>query len=601
MPALTASTHGEETGIPTGARGGERTGPPLADAVVLLLFLAVPLAASPWLWDPFTTAKWYVLEGLAAIWFLVELWRCGSGGWPTFVRHRRLAFLALGGLVALGSLRTGLAWAVPVLLDRLCFVLLVLSAYWYFRRNRGWMGSILLGLGMAVSVVVVVGLAQVLGWQPLPFLPGGDQRSAVFGNVNMTAQFLGLAVILLLAGCPTAAHVRARETLATASFVSLYFLSCRSVFLALAGALALLVAAGRLSVASLVRMLASATVGVLVLLHIGPFLGDGTTLRGPLSEEVRAEKAVSTEWRLAVWTSTLSLIRDHPLGVGSGNFGDAFIPYQLGLEMIPGESVLFRTPHNEYLRTLAEEGVIVGLIVGVLLVSLLRRLYMSPRVGRGRSEQGALLGAGLIFLLVEAFFQFPLATASGCLVTTVLLGLALATLEPSAPTAPETVSRHGRRAWRWAGTAMAATAVVGLGRVATSELLFVNRSDDVAAQETACRLNPRNLPACVSAAWLQGRAGDRRQARALLVQVLRRSPYYHPAIRLLGEEAAAHGDRGEACLYLWVYDRLFRERSAVHARLGPLCGGAPPTSLPAGFSMPYYRELPLAERDAALR
>jgi hypothetical protein len=315
---------------------------------------------------------------------------------------------------------------------------------------------------------------------------------------------------------------------------------------------------------------------------------------------VVAEKAVSTEWRLAVWKTTLSLIGDHPLGVGSGNFGDAFIPYQLGLEAIPGESVLFRTPHNEYLRALAEEGVIVCVVAALLLFSLLRRLHVGPGFGRWRSGPGPLVGAGTVFLLVEAFFQFPFATAFGCLFTTVLLGLALAALEP-APTAPETVSGHGRRAWRWVGTVVAATAVVGLGRVAVSESLFVNRSGDVAAQETACRLNPRNLPACVSAAWLRGQAGERRQARTLLVRVLRRSPYYHPAIRLLGEEAAAHGNLQEACLYLWVYDQLFRERSAVHPRLGPFCGDAPPTSLPTGLSMPYYRELPFAERDAVLR
>jgi O-antigen ligase len=580
---------------------GQRTGPLLADAVVLVLFVAVPLAASPRLWDQFTTAKWYLLEALAAFWFLIELWRCGSCGWPTFVRQRRLVVLGLAGLVVLNCFRAGVAWAVPALLDRLGFVLLVLAAYWYFRRNGGWMGSIVLGVGLSLSLVVAVGLAQVLGWQALPFLSGGDQRSAFFGNVNMTAQFVGLAVIFLLAGCPSASHVRVRKTLTAAGFVYLYFLSCRSVYLALAGALAFLVATRRLSVGSLLRMLGTATVGVLILLYLGPLLGEETALRGPLSTEVLAHKATSTEWRLAVWKSTLSLIRNHPLGVGSGNFGDAFIPYQLGLEGIPGESVLFRTPHNEYLRTLAEEGLVVGVVVAVLLLSLLRRLHVSPRVGRWRSEHGALLGAGLVFLLMEAFFQFPLGTAFGGLATAVLLGLGVAILEPS-PGEEGTRAGEGCLVrWRVVGTLVAAIAVIGLGRVATSEYLFVNRRDDLAAQETACRLNPRNLPACVTAAWLRARAGDRRQARTLLVQVLQRSPYYHPAIRLLGEEAAAHGDPQEACRYLWVYDQLFRERSAVHARLGRLCGDEPPAGLPAGFSVPYYRELPLTARDAALR
>jgi hypothetical protein len=603
-PAVTPPTHNGPTGDRAGAPRGERTGPVLADAAVLLISLAVPLAVSPRLWDQFTTAKWYVLEALAVTWFLIELWRCGSCGWPVLLRHRRLAFLLLAALVVLNGLRAGVAWAAPALLDRVCFVLLVLAAYWYFRRNGGWMGSVTLGVGIATGVTVAVGLAQILGWPPLAFLPGGDRRSAFFGNVNMTAQFLGFAVILLLAGGPAAAHVRTRKTLATVSLVYLYFLSCRSVFVALAGALVVLVAARRISMASLLRMLGAATAGVLLLLHLGPLVGEGPAPQGPLSAEVQAEKAASTAWRLAVWESTLSLIEDHPLGVGSGNFGDAFIPYQLGLEKIPGEAVMFRTPHNEYLRALAEEGVLAAVLLAVLLVSFLRRLYLRLRDARWQTEQGALLGAGLVFLLVEAFFQFPLGTAFGCLATTTLVGLALAELDSPAPDAPQTIGEHGCRvSWRWrsTGTLIAATAVVVLCRVATSELLFVNRRGDVAAQETACRLNPRNLPACVTAAWLRAREGERRQARRLLVQVVRRSPYYHPAMRLLGEEAAAHGDRREACHYLWLYDKLFRERSAVHVQLGSLCGEMPPPSLPTGLPMPYYGTLPLARRDAGLR
>jgi O-antigen ligase len=572
------------------------TGPRLADVIVFGLFLAVPLAASPGFWDQFTTVKWYTLEALAAAWFLTEVWWCGSSGWPAFIRERWPACLLLGVLVLLGSLRSGVAWAGPALLDRLSFVLLALASYWYFRRNEGWTGSITLASSAATGLVVAVGLAQIFGWRPLPCLTAGDQRSAFFGNVNMTAQFLGFAVIFLLAG--SGGHGRAlanlRGALATVTFVYLYFLSCRSVFLALGGALVVLLAVGRLRAASLARMIGAAAVAILLLLHYEPLLH-------LLSPEVMAQKALSTEMRLAVWRSTLGLIRDHPLGVGSGNFGDAFIPYQLGLEMIPGETIIFRAPHNEYLRTLAEEGLPGAAVAAVLLFSLLRKLHLGPRTARWRSGPGALLGAGIVFFAAEAFFQFPLGTAFGCLMAAVLLGLALAGLDPPVSSTDEAGPGRGSRGrWRGLGMLVAATVLVLLGRVVASELLFVHHADEAAAQEAACRLNPRNLPACVTAAWLRARAGGRREARALLVQTLRRSPYYHPAIRLLGEEAAANGDLPGACHYLWIYDELFRERSAVHSRLGASCGNAPPAGVPPWVTMPYYGKLPLAESDAAL-
>ena len=303
--------------------------------------------------------------------------------------------------------------------------------------------------------------------------------------------------------------------------------------------------------------------------------------------------------RLDVWKATLALIRDHPLGVGSGNFGDAFIPYQLGLRAIQGGTVLFCTPHNEYLRTMAEEGVVFTVVTGGLLLLLIRRVAAAPEVARGRSDRGSLLVSGGAFFAVEAFFQFPFGTAYGCLMAAVLLGMALATVEPPVLNAGAPATGHGSSAsWRMLGTIAAVAALALLARGVASEWLFVNRNRDVSAQDAACSLDPRNLPACVTAAWLRAGAGERREARAGLVHVLQRAPYYHPAIRMLGEIAAADGDRRGACLYLWTYDELFRGRSSVHSRLGSLCDGTPPPGAPTGITMPYYGTMPLAENDA---
>jgi hypothetical protein len=508
-------------------------------------------------------------------------------------------------LVLSSSLRHGLPWAGPALLDRLCFVLLTLATFWYFRRNRGSTGWIVRATGVATSFVTFVGVAQALGWQPLSYLTAGDQRSAFFGNVNMTAQFLGFAVILLMTAGASASQSRAlavlHDALLALSFAYLYLLSCRSVFLALGIALVLLLATKRLTIGSLARTLGVATLAVLLLPRLESALRPLWV--SPQSTQVRmaTDKAASTAVRLEVWRATLDLILDHPLGVGSANFGEAFIPYQLGLETIPGEAVLFRTPHNEYLRTVAEEGIVFAVLVGWFLFSLLRRLSAAPQVARGRSDLGSFLLAGMAFFAVEAFFQFPFGTAVGCLMAALLLGLALAALEPAAPSVAA-VTDHGTKvSWRVLGTMAAAAVFVLLGCVVASELLFVNGNRDLGAQKAACRLNPRNLPACVTAAWLHAGAGNRREARAGLVRILRRSPYYHPAIRTLGEIAAADGDNPGACLYLWTYDQLFRGRSPVHSRLPTLCGNAPPAGGPPGVNVPYYRRMPLTDKDAAVQ
>jgi len=268
--------------------------------------------------------------------------------------------------------------------------------------------------------------------------------------------------------------------------------------------------------------------------------------------------------------------------------------------------LVFAAPQFEDLELLypkirlEEEGAAV--VVAGLLLSLLRRLRAAPRAALARAEPGSLLAAGIAFLAVEAFFQFPFGTACGCLFAAVLLGLALASLETPAPVSGAGAKSHRTRAsWRIAGTVVTAVVLVLLGRTVASEWLFVNRNQDVGAQEAACRFNRRNLPACVTAAWLHARAGDRPEARALLVGVLRRSPYYYPAIRMLGEVAAADGDRRGACLYLWTYDELFRGLSPIHSRLHALCDKTPPAGVPTGVTMPYYGRMPLASSDAVVQ
>src|SRR4029450_10920478 len=79
------------------------------DVLVGLLFGALPLLASAPAWDQFTTVKWYALEGLAALWLVVEALRGGPWRWPAFVASRavRAALAALLALAVFGLGRGG--------------------------------------------------------------------------------------------------------------------------------------------------------------------------------------------------------------------------------------------------------------------------------------------------------------------------------------------------------------------------------------------------------------------------------------------------------------------------------------------------------------
>ncbi|MFI5006474.1 MAG: O-antigen ligase family protein [Solirubrobacterales bacterium] len=546
-----------------------RLGQALARGAVFCLFLGVPLAASPLFWDQFTTVKWYVLEALASLWLLAEVLLLESGHGPSFVRRHRVGCALVGSFLAASCFRLGPQAAWAPLLDRAVFAVLVLCFLWFLSRDDAPLRTVSLAVGLAALLADAYGLAQVAGLQPLPFLTAGDQRSAFFGNVNLTAQFLGLAVIFLITAL-TGERARLLRALGEGtvalSLAYLYFLSSRSVALALTCAVGACGLVRRPALGSLARVVLGAAL-------VAWFLsGPGGAAPSPGAEAggagylhaVREHKWLTVVQRFHIWEGTLELVRDHPLGVGAGNFGDLFLAYGGDVPLVPREEVVFLHPHNEYLRALAEEGLILVAVALYLFLRLLLDLRAKRDPGLWRSPAGLLLLGASVFLSVEGFFQFPLATAFGALTVTLLLGLALRLLEPF----PESPSASGRARTVVSVTVVAvAVILVLLYRVAASEYLFVNRRDDLAAQARACRLNSRNLPACVTAAWLEAGTGKVGEARRRLVHLLERAPRYFPAIKLLAEIALEEGDLEAGCLYLGAYDVLFREGSSLHGKL----------------------------------
>jgi hypothetical protein len=527
-----------------------------ADALLAAAMVAVPLASSSAFADQYTTVKWYLVHVFAAAWLLVEVWVCRSAGWPAFVRERPFAVAAFAGLAAWSALRGGPERALAPLVDRLACAVLTLCASWSFARNGGRTFAMAAGLATSAALTIAVGLAQASGRSLPAALTAAEGPSALFGNVNMAAQFAGLALLLVLStpaeggGPRRAAWNAVRVALAAGGALYLYVLSSRSVLLALA------VAATCVTRGTRRRLLALAAAVLLALVWWQPW--------ARLDPGLAARKASSIELRLALWADTLGMIRDHPLGVGTGNFEQAFLPYQARGRLEPQEALVFRGPHNEYLRFLAEDGALFCAVAAALAAMLAMHWRRAP--ARPPGLRTLVVGWGS-FLAVEAAFQFPLALAFGALAASLTAGAALAAVETGTP-------RTSRAAWIAGGTLASAALLAGSLRVATSERLYVDAPDDVASQRRACALDPRNLPACVTAAWLEVREGDAPAAKARLAAILAGAPHYPPALKLLGEIAALEGDHAEACRRLTEYDALFRGRSSVHAGAELACAQA---------------------------
>ena len=119
-------------------------------------------------------------------------------------------------------------------------------------------------------------------------------------------------------------------------------------------------------------------------------------------------KKDSADGRLLIWRTTLDMVADKPiLGHGTGAFQAKYMLYQAAyFDANPdskyshlADNVLY--PFNEFLRLLAEYG-IVGLGAVVLLVFLLVRAYR-----RNPNEEKLAAMTSLLALAVFSFFSYP--------------------------------------------------------------------------------------------------------------------------------------------------------------------------------------------------
>jgi len=570
------------------------------DGLVLLAFVVVPLACSAALRDQFTSVKWFALHAVAI--GAAAAFTRADGPWPRFARTHALLLTALVALATISAFRSGAARAVSPLLDRFTAAAMALLLYRHLGRRAGDLGPIGVALTLAVAATDAYLLAQQAGYQPLPVLTGGDFHSAFFGNVNIAAQFLALAMpCLFWTWARSGRRIRhvGIEIVMAVTCATVILLRSRSAALATAIVLLVWMLLGAVPKGMVVRLMAGAALLVWIVGRTAP-ASAGPAAPPPLwTAAVVTNKAETASIRLALWRGSLRMIADHPFGVGAANFPDRFVPYQLA-GLVPNERILYRWPHNEWLRVAAEDGLpFLGLAVFCLwrLAGETRRgLPGRPCALADRAFLASLGGA----LGIESLFQFPFSMASGALFSSLAAAFAVhvadgapdASVErPSRPRGGPTVAV---RNVGWGLIALAAS--IALVRVARAEYLFDHARGDRDALETACALDPRRADACVLAAWQEIRAGDVVAGRLTLQRLLHRSPYFYPAVKLLGQEALADGRMEEGCLYLWMYDGLFAEASSVHAAVVAHCPPALITRFRTTVPRPRYEELPITGR-----
>jgi tetratricopeptide (TPR) repeat protein len=280
----------------------------------------------------------------------------------------------------------------------------------------------------------------------------------------------------------------------------------------------------------------------------------------------------SVQWRLAIFRSTWTMIREHPwLGVGPGAFPVALTHVQ-ALPYVGGEN-----PHNLFLEIAAEYGLPAGMLAGLGLIVCVARVGMiARRLPTARPERARLaalvasLGAFAVHNGMDLDWSFP----AIALVGATLLGHLVSGM-PSAPASRPPLLRG--RVWRGAMLLVLATAAILAGtRYAASTLvergraaLATNNTTDAGRQfERAGQFNPLSFPAHYWLAWTRLVAGDPSGALRAAEAARSSAPQDPNTDALVGEMALA-GRRWELAQVAFQrsVDRAPAAHLAFHAGL----------------------------------
>ncbi len=246
-------------------------------------------------------------------------------------------------------------------------VILLLGSQYLRTRRQVW---------TIIALVCIAGVTQAfyaysqayLNLGPASFIRSDILRVyGTFGQPNPFAAYINLPLSITLALTLLGRDwlTRTLAGIATIALALAEFLSqSRGAEIALAAAFVFIVLAGMPAILTIFRVVGIALLGFLAALLAGlvpqslfspalKFLGlTGISLVEPSNADF------STAERLAHWIAGLRMYFDHPiLGVGIGNYPDAYPPYHITIFVDP-----LGHAHNYYINIAAEMGTI-GLIV----------------------------------------------------------------------------------------------------------------------------------------------------------------------------------------------------------------------------------------------
>lgn len=264
--------------------------------------------------------------------------------------------------------------------------------------------------GASVFIILDLFLFTIIGEK----LPG-----FTFGNPNIAAEYTGFCLSLALGlhtFFKTSKRVFMLDIFSCLATAYIYFTNCRSAYIGVALVIVYLVCVRILSIKTLTRLAIISVVTILSIHLLFEALHDSKTLG-----TIFKVSSTSVRWNLV--RDTLEMIKQNPLGFGLGTYEFNAIPYLDHVRSYLNEQIIFRSPHVEMLRFMAEDGILASILMVLMFGSYaIDNLHKLQKVIRDHPE----IPCFALFFFVQFLFQFPLENPFPNFMTALLLGYTIA-------------------------------------------------------------------------------------------------------------------------------------------------------------------------------
>lgn len=145
-----------------------------------------------------------------------------------------------------------------------------------------------------------------------------------------------------------------------------------------------------------------------------------------------------------LWIDSLSLIRDHLLiGTGPATFDSTFREYRR-----PSFLLAAGYPHNDYLNTLSDYGIVGFIILLFGIIAFARKLWGSTERVKRRMDKAHIYAvmAAFIALLVHSLVDFNMHIASNAMTMAAIVGLGMCIRQYRVQVLDEWVAMSGKKA-----------------------------------------------------------------------------------------------------------------------------------------------------------